>query len=72
MKAELKIMLLFHRASGKEFGELIKQNYPESYEILSDKNKAENYMIKLMEILKGNNIKIKGVCVHYPKLIVVN
>jgi DNA repair photolyase len=60
------------KASGKEFREWLKLNYLESYEILSDKTKAEKYVKDVIEIIRGNNIQVRGVCVHYPKLVVVN
>ncbi|WP_250543584.1 SPL family radical SAM protein [Methanocaldococcus lauensis] len=55
------------RASGKEFRKWLKQNYPESYEVLSDKVKAEKYIKDVIEIIKSNNIKVRGVCINHPK-----
>ena len=59
------------RASGKEFREWLKQNYPESYEIISDKDKAEKYAKDTIRIIKDNNIQVRGVSVYYPKVMVV-
>ncbi|AGK61882.1 DNA repair photolyase [Archaeoglobus sulfaticallidus PM70-1] len=59
------------KASGKEFREWLKQNYPESYEILSDKTKAEKYVKEVINAIKKAEIFVKGICVHYPKLMVV-
>ena len=59
------------RASGKEFREWLKQNYPESYEIISDKVKAEKYAKDVIKIIKNNDIQVRGVSVYYPKVMVV-
>lgn len=59
------------KASGKEFREWLKQSYPESYEILSDKTKAEKYVKEVVNAIKKAEIFVKGICVHYPKLMVV-
>ena len=59
------------KASGKEFKEWLKQNYPESYDTNSDKAKAEKYMNETINIIKSSNVPIRGICVHYPKLVVI-
>jgi DNA repair photolyase len=59
------------RASGKEFREWLKQNYPESYDVISDKAKAEKTLKEIVSIVKKSDIPVKGICIHYPKLTVV-
>ena len=60
------------KASGKEFKEWLKKNYPESYDLISDKDKAEKYVREVVKIIKNGNISVKGICVHYPRLMMVN
>ena len=59
------------RASGKEFREWLEKNYPESYDLISDETKADKYVKEVVGIIENNNIPVKGICVHYPKLVVV-
>ncbi len=59
------------RASGKNFRQWLRNNYPESYNLISDKHEAGKYMKKVIDIIKNSNIYVKGVCIHYPKLVVV-
>ena len=59
------------KPSGKEFREWLKQNYPESYGVFSDKAKAEKYVKEIVDIIKKSDVPVRGVCVHYPKLTVV-
>ena len=58
------------KASGKEFREWLKQNYPESYNLISDKDRAEKYIKEVVEIVKNSNISVKGICIHYPKRVI--
>ena len=59
------------KASGREFREWLKQNYPESYDVVSDKTKAEKYVNDVINIIKRSNVPIRGICVHYPKLAMI-
>ena len=59
------------RASGKEFREWLKENYPESYEILTDKTKAERYMNDVIKIIKKEEIQVMGISLHYPRAVVI-
>ncbi|MCD6387092.1 MAG: hypothetical protein J7L30_02070, partial [Methanophagales archaeon] len=58
------------KASGKEFREWLKQNYPESYDLISDKTKAEKYVKEVVNAIKKAEIFVKGICVHYPMMVV--
>ena len=59
------------KAGSKEFKEWLKKNYPESYDLISDKDKAEKYVREVVKIIKNGNISVKGICVHYPRLMMV-
>ena len=59
------------KASGKEFREWLKQNYPETYDVISDRAKAESYVKEIMNTIKRSNISVRGVCIHYPKVVVI-
>jgi len=59
------------KASGKEFREWLKQNYPGSYDMFSNRTKIKRYLNEIINIIKRNNINVKGICIHYPKFMVV-
>ena len=50
LKSEFEFLNL--RASGKEFREWLEKNYPESYDLISDKTKADKYVKEVMGIIK--------------------
>ena len=49
----------------------LRENYTEGYEILTHKIKLEKYVKNVIEIIRNSKIYVKGICVHYPKLVVV-
>ncbi len=59
------------RASGKEFREWLEQNYPKSYDIVSNKTKAKRYVDVVIKIIRNSNVPVRGICVHYPRLVMV-
>ena len=59
------------KASGREFGEWLRENYAESHEILTHKIELERYVKNVIDITKNSRICVKGICIHYPKLVVV-
>ncbi|RLJ07076.1 MAG: radical SAM protein [Candidatus Aenigmatarchaeota archaeon] len=59
------------KASGKEFREWLKKNYPESYDVISDKTKAEEYVKAVVGTINKSGVSVRGVCVHYPKITVM-
>ncbi len=59
------------KASGREFREWLKQNYPESYDTIYNKDKAEGYVKDAIKVIKKAEIFVKGICVHYPRLVVM-
>ncbi|NJE85034.1 radical SAM protein [Thermococcus sp. CX2] len=52
------------RASGKEFQWVLRENYPESYMILTDDEKFTRFISKLKEEIKGLDIKTEGIETH--------
>lgn len=52
------------RASGKEFQRILRDNYPESYEIMVNDEKFWRFVKRLKEEVKGLNIKTEGIEVH--------
>jgi DNA repair photolyase len=56
------------KASGSEFKRWLKQAYPESYEIISNKSEFEGYINEITEIIKNAKIKFRGIVTHYPKI----
>ena len=56
------------RASGKEFRKWLIEKCPESNEILANKEKMEKFVKKTVETIKNSKIKVRSVCIHYPKL----
>ncbi|HEC86287.1 MAG TPA: radical SAM protein [Thermoplasmatales archaeon] len=59
------------KASGKEFKGWLKQNYPKSYALISDKTKFERYVKGVMETINKSGVSVRGICVHYPKIMKV-
>lgn len=56
------------RASGKRFREWLKQKYPESYKIITNKIEMEKYMRNVVRIIRKSNIRVRGIFIHHPKL----
>ena len=56
------------RSSGSTFKKWLKNSYPESYRLLTDKSEVFKYARDIIDALKGN-IPIKGVVLHYPRMI---
>jgi len=52
------------RGAGKECMEIIKKQFPESYEILQDKRKFSEFIKESKKIISSENIKVQGIEVH--------
>jgi DNA repair photolyase len=65
------IEVLNLRASGYEFKTWLKENYPESYEILVDKQKLEHFIKKIREIIKREKINVEGTVLHNPRFVIL-
>jgi len=59
------------KASGKEFREWLKQNYPESYNLILNGAKVERYVKAVVGTINRSGVSVRGVCVHYPKIMVM-
>ena len=59
------------RAAGAEFRRFLRDKYWESYEIVSDADKFERYIKDVIKIIRGSGVKIGGICLHHPKLIML-
>lgn len=59
------------RAAGIEFRSLLRDKYWEAYEVMSDIAKFERYVENIIEIIRRSGVKVKGICLHYPKFIVL-
>jgi len=58
------------KASGKEFREWLKQNYPKSYERVSNNSEFEKYIKEVVNVIKKTKIQARSISAHYPKLMV--
>ncbi len=56
------------RASGKKFRSWLMENYPESNEILANKEKMGKFVKEVMQTIKNSKVEVRGVCIHYPKI----
>jgi DNA repair photolyase len=52
------------RGAGKEFMEALKREYPESYEVLINRNKFQEFIKESKKIISLENIKIQGIEIH--------
>ena len=50
--------------ASREFKHYLEQNYPESYEIISNKTAFKRYIDEVINTIKKKDIAIKGICVH--------
>lgn len=59
-------------AAGYEFKKILRENYPESYAIASNREKFKEFVEETKEILKKSGVKVLQFVTHYPKFEVVN
>lgn len=52
------------KAAGREFGELLKENFPESYEVMVNDDKFWRFVKELIELIKRLNVRTEGIEVH--------
>jgi len=52
------------RGAGTECASLIKEKYPENYEILRDKDLLKNYLNEIEKLTKREDLKIIGIELH--------
>jgi len=66
------VELLNLNAAGYEFKKLLMGNYPESYEIMTNKERYEKFIKDAKEILIKKGVKVLQLVTHYPKFECVN
>jgi len=66
------VEILNLNAAGSEFRQLLKEKYPESYEIMTDKERYEKFIKDVKEILIKKGVKVLQLVIHYPKCECVN
>ena len=59
------------RAAGAEFRRFLRDRYWEAYEVMSDTERFERYVKDVIKAIRGSGIKIGGICLHHPKLIML-
>ncbi len=52
------------RASGREFQKLLRDEYPESYEVLTDGSAFEEFLWELKKEIRGLHVKVEGIETH--------
>lgn len=52
------------RGAGKEFQNLLEEEYPNSFKILKDKELYNKFVSETKEKIKGYNIKVRGIEIH--------
>jgi len=52
------------RGAGKEFVAVLKKEFPDSYEILKDKERFNKFLMDIKQIVKKEKVKSRGVFVH--------
>lgn len=52
------------KAAGREFRELLRENFPESYEVMVDEDKFWSFVKELIELIKRLNVRTEGIEVH--------
>ncbi len=52
------------KAAGKEFIEALKKHFPESYNVLNDKNEFLKFIAESKQIISSQNINVRGIEIH--------
>ena len=60
------------RAAGAEFRRFLRDKYWEVYEIMSNRGRFERYVRDTIKAIRKSVVKIGGICLHYPRFIVLN
>jgi DNA repair photolyase len=59
------------RAGGKEFQNILRREFPKSYQAMIDKEKFWEFVSDLKEIIKKENVKTPGIVIHYPEFKII-
>ena len=60
------------RAAGAEFRRFLRDKYWEAYEVTSNRDRFERYVKDMIKVIRKSVVKVGGICLHYPKFIVLN
>lgn len=52
------------RGAGKEFAQVLKREFPESYKIVVSKDKFGQFVKECRQVISSQNIKVRGIVVH--------
>ncbi len=52
------------RGAGKEFMDVLKREYPKSYNVLTDKKKFSEFVKECKKMISSEDIKIQGIVIH--------
>ncbi|RLF78421.1 radical SAM protein [Thermococci archaeon] len=52
------------KAAGQKFQELLRENFPESYEVMNNDDKFWRFIREVMALIKRLNIRVEGIEVH--------
>ncbi len=55
------------RASGQDFINILKRDFPDSYQTMINKEKILNFLEDLKEVIKKEKVKTSGIEIHLPK-----
>jgi len=55
------------KTSGENFVKILKSKFPQSYEMMTQKEKFFEFLESLKKIVKAEKIKTAGIEIHYPK-----
>ena len=50
---------------------MLRDRYWEAYEVMSNEAKFKRYVKDVIEVIKKSGVKVGGICLHYPKFIVL-
>ena len=53
------------RSAGQEFIKIIKRKFPESYEIMNNKGKFNDFLKECQKVISLEKINYRGIEVHY-------
>ncbi len=62
------IEMLNLKASGYEFGNWLKENFPESISVLTDKEKLFRFVKEIKELIRKYRIEVKGL-IYFPNIL---
>ncbi len=58
-------------AAGTDFVNVLRKQFPQSYETIKNKEKFYKFVEEIKNIIKEERIKSAGICIHYPKIEII-